>query len=185
MNKITSLSEIEDLFKKWGQSFYSEKVSQTAHGVQCAQLAVQDSASSSLVIAALLHDIGHLADLEDSNGAEEHTFDTAHEATAARMLASIFPPSVTAPIAMHVDAKRWLCARESGYFESLSEASVASLALQGGPMNDAEADRFVAMPHAAEAISLRRWDDFGKDSDQEKFPFDEFCQLLHTHSAHL
>ena len=62
------------------------------------------------------------------------------------MLAPLFPPVVTAPIALHVDGKRWLCAREDGYFESLSPASVASLTLQGGPMTDQEADRFMAMP---------------------------------------
>ena len=185
MKKLSSLSEIESLFEKWGQSFYSEKVSQTAHGVQCAQLAVQDDAPSSLVLAALLHDIGHLADLEDFNGIEEHAIDTAHEATAARMLASIFPPSVTAPIALHVDAKRWLCAREVGYFESLSEASVASLALQGGPMTDSEADRFIAMPHAKDAIRLRRWDDFGKETNRDLVPFEDFQHLLTTHSAQL
>ncbi len=185
MNKIRSLTEIESLFEKWGQSFYSEKVSQTAHGVQCAQLAVEDGAPSSLVIAALLHDIGHLADLEDLNGVEEHTIDTSHEATAARLLASIFPPSVTAPIAMHVDAKRWLCAKEPGYFESLSEASVASLALQGGPMTESEADRFIAMPHARDAITLRRWDDFGKDTERDLVPFEDFIDLLKTHSAQL
>jgi phosphonate degradation associated HDIG domain protein len=181
MNKFSSLIEIESLFEKWGQQFYSENISQTAHAVQCAQLAEEADASSALVLAALLHDVGHLVDLEDSAGKEEHEIDTAHEATAARLLASLFPPAVTAPIALHVDGKRWLCAREDGYFESLSPASVASLALQGGPMSDAEADRFMAMPQFEEAIALRRWDDIGKDINKDQFPLDEFRRLLNSH----
>ena len=181
MNKFSSLIEIESLFEKWGQQFYSENISQTAHAVQCAQLAEEADASSALVLAALLHDVGHLVDLEDSSGREEHEIDTAHEATAVRVLASLFPPAVTAPIALHVDGKRWLCAREDGYFETLSPASVASLALQGGPMSDSEADRFMAMPQFEEAISLRRWDDIGKDTSKDQFPLDEFRRLLNFH----
>ena len=181
MNKFSSLIEIESLFEKWGQQFYSENISQTAHAVQCAQLAEEANASSALVLAALLHDVGHLVDLEDSAGREEHEIDTAHEATASRMLASLFPAAVTAPIALHVDGKRWLCAREGGYFESLSPASVASLALQGGPMSDQEADRFMGMPQFADAIALRRWDDIGKDTSKEQFPLDEFRRLLNFH----
>ncbi|MSO15018.1 MAG: hypothetical protein EXQ61_01705 [Ilumatobacteraceae bacterium] len=181
MNKFTSLIEIESLFEKWGQQFYSENISQTAHAVQCAQLAEDADASSALVLAALLHDVGHLVDLEDSSGKEEHVIDTMHEATATRMLAPLFPPAVTAPIALHVDGKRWLCAREHGYFQTLSPASVASLALQGGPMSDQEADRFMAMPQFKDAIALRRWDDIGKDTSKEKFPHDEFRRLLNFH----
>jgi predicted HD phosphohydrolase len=153
--------------------------------VQCAQLAEEADASSALVLAALLHDVGHLVDLEDSSGREEHVIDTKHEATAVHVLASLFPPAVTAPIALHVDGKRWLCAREVGYFETLSPASVASLALQGGPMSDNEADRFMAMPQFEDAIALRRWDDIGKDISKDQYPLDEFRRLLHSHFEQL
>jgi phosphonate degradation associated HDIG domain protein len=185
MNRFSTISDIDALFEKWGQQFYSEMVSQTSHAVQCAQLAEQENASSALVLAALLHDVGHLMDLEDLDGKEVHDFDTAHEATGSRALASVFPPAVTAPIAMHVDAKRWLCAKEEGYSETLSEASIASLALQGGPMSDTEADRFMTMPHFDDAISLRRWDDFGKDTSQNHSSLDEFHRLLHSHFEQL
>lgn len=185
MKQLTSLEQIEALYEKWGQEFYSERVSQTAHAVQCAQLAEQENASSALVIAALLHDIGHLADLDDLQGEEEHSIDTVHEATGARILAPLFPPSVTAPIALHVAAKRWLCAREDGYLETLSNASVESLALQGGKFSDTEADRFIAMPHAQDAVSLRRWDDFGKDTEKAVTQLDDFRLLLHKHTAQI
>ena len=149
--------------------------------MQCAVLAEESGAPSELVLAALLHDIGHLIDLDNSAGVEEHNVDTEHEATGARSISPLFPPAVAAPIALHVAAKRYLCSVEPTYFDGLSDASVATLALQGGPMSDEEATRFAAMPHADNAVSLRRWDDLGKDIDKDLNPLDEFRRLLHKH----
>ena len=181
MNKFSNLSEIESLFKKWGTQFYAEHLSQTAHAVQCAVLAEESGATSELVLASLLHDIGHLIDLDNSSGVEEHDVDTEHEATGARALSPLFPPAVAAPIALHVAAKRYLCSIEPTYFDGLSDASVATLALQGGPMSDEEATRFAAMPHAVNAVSLRRWDELGKDINKDMNSLDEFRRLLHKH----
>jgi len=181
MNKFSNLSEIESLFEKWGTQFYAEHLSQTAHAVQCAVLAEESGATSELVLASLLHDIGHLIDLDNSSGGEEHSVDTEHEATGARALSPLFPPAVAAPIALHVAAKRYLCSIEPTYFDGLSDASVATLALQGGPMSDEEATRFAAMPHADSAVSLRRWDELGKDINKDMNSLDEFRRLLHKH----
>ena len=98
MNKFSNLSEIESLFEKWGTQFYAEHLSQTAHAVQCAVLAEESGATSELVLASLLHDIGHLIDLDNSSGVEEHDVDTEHEATGARALSPLFPPAVAAPL---------------------------------------------------------------------------------------
>jgi predicted HD phosphohydrolase len=48
------------------------------------------------------------------------------------------------------------------YAEGLSQASVRSLEVQGGPMSPEEIERFTGLPHYATAIELRRWDDLGK-----------------------
>ena len=185
MTRFQILEEVEHIYSEWGSQFYSEKITQVAHGVQCALLAEQSGESDSLILAALLHDIGHLTDLGENRGREVHDHDTVHEAAGARALASIFPASVTAPIAMHVDAKRYLCTKQPGYFETLSEASVASLVLQGGPMSEDEARRFEAMPNSEQAIKLRIWDDLGKDTEQEAVPMAEFTRLLHQYSRAL
>jgi gamma-butyrobetaine dioxygenase len=58
---------------------------------------------------------------------------------------------VTEPVRLHVAAKRYLCAAEPSYFAKLSEASVYTLSVQGGPMSDAEAREFVSLPYAAPA----------------------------------
>jgi predicted HD phosphohydrolase len=108
-----------------------------------------------LVAAALLHDVGHL--LEMSAGPAG-----PHERTAPAFLAPLFPASVTAPIALHVEAKRYLCAVEPGYHAALSAGSRRSLRRQGGPLADAELATFEATPGWADAVALRRWDDGGK-----------------------
>src|SRR5262249_23051015 len=43
-----------------GAAYFGEAVSQTAHALQSAQLAERAGADDTLVVAALLHDIGHL-----------------------------------------------------------------------------------------------------------------------------
>jgi len=69
---------------------------------------------------------------------------------------------VVGPVALHVEAKRYLVAAEPGYAERLSEASVRSLELQGGPMSKEESDRFAAKRFAKDALRLRRWDEEAK-----------------------
>lgn len=139
---------------------YDEVVTQRAHALQCADLALADGAPDALVAAALLHDVGHLL----PTGSAHHGLhaDDQHEATGARHLRACFGPDVTAPIALHVDAKRYLCAADPGYLARLSAGSVLSLQLQGGPLDEAELEAFRQRPHWEAAVRLRRWDDQAK-----------------------
>jgi len=66
------------------------------------------------------------------------------------------------PIRLHVPAKRFLCWKDPEYLRQLSPASVQSLALQGGPMNDEQAAAFLRNPFADAAVALRHWDDEAK-----------------------
>ena len=63
---------------------------------------------------------------------------------------------MTLPVKLHVPAKRYLCAVDAAYFSGLSAASVTSLKVQGGPFSEEEAAHFIAQPHAADAVRLRR-----------------------------
>ena len=92
----------------------------------------------------------------------EQGVDANHETVGANALEKWFPTCVTEPIRWHVEAKRYLCSTEMGYFDNLSPASVLSLQLQGGPMNPEELEEFSTLPFTKEAIRLRRYDDQSK-----------------------
>jgi predicted HD phosphohydrolase len=66
---------------------------------------------------------------------------------------------------LHVQAKRFMVARVSGYADKLSIDSVRSLALQGGPMSDSECETFQAQAFSLEAQRLRAWDEAAKRED--------------------
>ena len=144
-----------------GSAYFGERVSMTEHGLQAAHFAQVEGAPERLVLAALLHDIGHL--LEDvPETIEDWTLDARHEEVGARWLARRFDAAVFEPVRLHVRAKRYLCATDAGYFAHLSSASVHTLKLQGGPMSVSEVARFEAEPYWREAVRVRRWDDQGK-----------------------
>ncbi len=153
---------IFDLFARRGaEAYLGESVSMSQHMEQTAACAVADGASDSLVVAALLHDIGHfVSDLPAD--AHEQALDNRHETAGAAFLSTHFPDEVTEPIRMHVLAKRYLCATDDNYSSCLSSASVLSLGLQGGPMNAAEIKQFESNPNYLDALQLRRYDDDGK-----------------------
>jgi len=131
------------------------------HALQTAYFAQQANAPESLVVAALLHDIGHLlAPVPDDIA--DWTADAQHEAIGARWLAQHFHPEICEPVRLHVAAKRYLCATDAQYSAKLSPASVHTLKLQGGPMSAPEVARFESERYFTAAVQVRRWDDQGK-----------------------
>jgi phosphonate degradation associated HDIG domain protein len=152
-------------------------VDQLQHGLQAASLAERMGENSEMIVAALLHDIGHMVhDLGENPAAEG--VDDRHEEMGAEWLARVFPPAVTEPIRLHVPAKRYLCAVDKGYFGKLSQDSVMSLALQGGVMSEEEVVAFERLPHFEEAVRLRRLDEAAKDPDAETPPFEHFLSHI-------
>jgi phosphonate degradation associated HDIG domain protein len=144
-----------------GTAYFGEPVTVLEHSLQAASIIRHDGGPETLVAAALLHDLGHLLHREGEDAAQRG-LDTRHEELAAAALAGHLPDSVLDPIRMHVAAKRYLCFAEPEYMQDLSPSSIESLTLQGGPMTGAEAEVYLATPHAREAVELRRADDAAK-----------------------
>jgi phosphonate degradation associated HDIG domain protein len=169
-----TLAEVVALYEAKGHRMYSgEPVTQLEHALQSAQLAEEAGADARLITAALLHDLGHLVnDLGETP--TERGVDDRHECVVAPFLDGLFDDRVLQPIRLHVDAKRFLCATRPGYFESLSADSVRSLALQGGPMSQVEAEAFLARPFAAQAARLRLWDDAAKVAGKRTPPLSHY-----------
>ncbi|WP_374355029.1 phosphonate degradation HD-domain oxygenase [Chitinimonas sp.] len=157
-----TLDNIEQLFGDAGTRLYGgEAVSQREHGLQAAWLAEQAGADDALVVACLLHDLGHML-FEQADDALAAGSDDLHQYRILPFLRGLLPDAVVEPIGLHVEAKRYLCLSEPGYHAALSPASQLSLQLQGGPMQATEAARFEQNPYAKAAIALRRHDDAAK-----------------------
>ena len=184
---MSPVDAIAELFASAGAADYlGEPVTVAEHLLQAGALAEAAGAPPALVAAALLHDVGHLRSADSEGDGIELSgrelmagTDNNHGDRGAQWLSSQrFPASVTEPIRLHVAAKRYLCATEPSYFGRLSEASVYTLAVQGGPMADAEAREFEREARAADAIAVRRWDDQAKDPSADVPAFDHYRRLL-------
>jgi phosphonate degradation associated HDIG domain protein len=170
---------IELMSHRGGAAYFGEPVTVLEHCLQAAFFAQRESSEETLVIAALLHDIGHLLHHAGEDAAEDG-LDTHHEELAERMLSSHLPRAVTEPIRLHVAAKRYLCFADPAYAQALSPSSQLSLQLQGGPMSQMEAEEFLAGPFARQAVPLRLWDDEAKIPDLPVPPLEDYIPQLRT-----
>jgi gamma-butyrobetaine dioxygenase len=165
-------------------AYLGEEVTMAQHQLQAAQLALEAGHGDALVVAALLHDVGHLVAGEegglDAATAMAHDSDAHHDAIGARWLSRWFGADVTEPVRLHVAAKRYLVATEADYAAKLSPASVHTLHLQGGPMSPAEAAAFEASPYVVDAVALRRLDEAAKDASRRAPALAEYKYVLRT-----
>ncbi len=153
---MTAAETIGEMFAGPGaRDHLGEPVPIGEHMLQAGALAEAAGAEGALVVAALLHDIGHLLD-EDED-------EDRHGEAGANWLSQWFGAAVIEPVRLHVPAKRYLCAADAEYFGLLSAESVRTLSLQGGPMTAAEVAAFEALPFSRDAVAIRRWDDQAKD----------------------
>ena len=160
-----------------GQAYFGEAVTMAEHGLQAAYFARSSGAPDALVLAALLHDVGHLLESVPDDIAE-WTQDTGHERSGGRWLAARFGPEVSAPVRWHVPAKRYLCTTDPAYAQQLSAASIITLRLQGGPMSAAEVRAFETEPGWREAVRVRGWDDQGKVAGLAVPGFEHYRPLI-------
>ncbi|MBS0429718.1 MAG: HD domain-containing protein [Proteobacteria bacterium] len=173
-----SIPDIVALFESRGHEQYAgEPVTQLEHALQSAHLAEQEGADSALISAALLHDVGHL--LHDFGETPSlQGLDDVHQYRCLPFLRALFGPATLEPIKLHVDAKRYLCARDATYHDALSEDSRRSLRLQGGVFDAEQARQYEALPFAQDAVRLRRWDDLAKSADMATPPLVYFVRQL-------
>ena len=162
ITRDTIVDVIADIFERCGgQEYLGEPVTMAEHMLQGATFAERDGQPDHIIVAALLHDIGHFTG-EFGTFSMEDTHDRFHEHAGEKLLRDFFPAVITDCVNYHVAAKRYLCATDPEYFAKLSPASVHSLNLQGGPMTTGEVAEFKQNPHLEAIIQVRLYDDMGK-----------------------
>ncbi|MCI2400256.1 HD domain-containing protein [Aliiroseovarius subalbicans] len=174
----TIVDFIADIFtRRGGEEYLGEPVTMAQHMLQGATIAEQNGMSEEIIVAALLHDIGHFTS-EFGTYHPDDTQDRHHEDAGEEVLAPFFPPVITDCVKYHVAAKRYLCATKPDYFARLSTASVHTLELQGGPMDPTEVTAFEQNPHLTEIIQVRYLDEAGKRPDMDTPDFAHFAPMV-------
>jgi len=178
-----TLQDISNLLNSRATTWYGqEAVSQLEHALQCAHLAEKANETPETIVAALLHDLGHILIKENPDALAEEAMpplkDDLHQYVALPFLRAVFSDAVLEPIKLHVEAKRYLCAVDPRYWDSLSPASKHSLELQGGIFDESQVKAFEDLPYASQATRLRRYDDLAKVAGLSTPPLSHYEELM-------
>jgi phosphonate degradation associated HDIG domain protein len=176
-NADAIIDEILAAFAASGHLDYGEHISMQEHMLQAACLADRKGEDDAVVVATLLHDYGHLV-CNMPNNTFEAGIDNYHEEVGAKALENWFGDDIVGAVRLHVDAKRYLCAATPAYRDKLSQASITTLEVQGGPMNDAEMEAFREQPGHRLALKVRVYDDLGKEPQMERPELDHYVPKL-------
>lgn len=179
--KITD--EIFELYEKHGGEEYAgEKITQLEHMVQSAQLAEEQGYDEEVILAAFLHDVGHICTEIRGDNAMDGFGIKDHEEAGAEFLAEKgFSKRVVRLVESHVAAKRYLTFKYPAYYEQLSEASKKTLEYQGGPMSEDEAAAFEQYPLFDLIIQMRKWDEAAKVEHQPLPDLLHYRQMMFHH----
>ncbi|MBM3672713.1 MAG: metal-dependent phosphohydrolase [Actinobacteria bacterium] len=153
MNELTTVDAVLDAIAK-GREFEDEEDLDTlAHMLQTAALLAESAPDDfELQAAGLVHDLGWLLAADAPH----------HARVGGDAVRGLLGDRVAALVGGHDHAKRYLVSCDPEYRALLSEMSVATLALQGGDMDDAEQKTFEAEEHFESLVTLRRADDAAK-----------------------
>lgn len=174
----TIVAFLADIFeRRGGEEYLGEPVTMAEHMLQGAHLAEQQGEPEIIIVATLLHDIGHFTS-EFGTFSMDDTHDKHHEEAGAAVLERFFPSLVIDCVRYHVAAKRYICATDPDYFQQLSAASIHSLKLQGGPMSPEEVRAFERNPNVSEIVRVRHLDDAGKISDMKTPDFAHYAPMV-------
>lgn len=150
--------------------------SQLDHALQtAAQLKAWAPTDEALQVAGLVHDLGQLM---------TGVGDAEHAVAGAAAVEEALGERVAMLVGLHVEAKRYLVAKEGGYGSVLAADSVASLALQGGAMTADEMATFEQGPHFADAVRLRRADESAKVEGLPVAGLEQWMEALYRVRRH-
>lgn len=176
------VDDIFALYEKHGaEEYYGEAVTQLEHMCQSAELARTGGYDDEVILAAFFHDIGYLIHSQNKDTMGNYGR-TNHEKEAGAFLRRMgFSERVAQLAEQHVNAKRYLTYADPAYYSRLSEASKKTLEYQGGPMKEAEAKAFREDPLFDLNITMRKWDEEAKLTDQPLPDLNIYKQIAIRH----
>jgi predicted HD phosphohydrolase len=187
--KKAAVHRIVGLFNHFGaEEYIGEAIDIATHGLQTAFAAKCAGEDEEVQLAGLFHDVGHLLaleagqdmEMEDENGMGTGTMN--HDIIGADFLARLgFSDNISFVARRHVDAKRYLCAREPGYYDALSPASKTTLSYQNGPMSEEECLEFEGSPSYEFAARVRKFDDRAKEVGRDIPGLSAYMPLIEQH----
>ena len=192
----TAASLIHLLNTKGQGDYIGEPISQLEHSLQAAHLAKSNHADEETIIAALLHDVGQFLPAQEVKSIAHEVQSmrpsddssaggvgrVGHELIGEEYLRRLgFSEKVSSLVGSHVAAKRYLCAAEPGYHDTISDASKKSLVFQGGPMQGGEFEQWAANPWCTEMCQLRKYDDGAKIVGLEVEPASTYEVMIVQH----
>ena len=183
MEREAKLAEVLQLYADYGANdYHGEAVTQLDHMYQMAVLAEEAGYDEEVVLAAFLHDIGHLLDDAGMLPAMDGYGVADHEKVGADYLRKLgLSERIASLVESHVEAKRYLVSTDPLYESQLSDASRHTLRLQGGEMTSEEVSDFESSPLFSLKVQFRRWDDAAKRSDQRIGNWERFREMLGKH----
>jgi putative nucleotidyltransferase with HDIG domain len=184
-SKINTIAnDIIELYRRYGGSEYAgEKLTQQEHMLQAAALARQGGHDEEMILAAFLHDIGHICVAAYAGNSMGDFGIVNHEKIGAQFLRKRgFSERIARLVENHVSAKRYLTFKDPEYFDGLSAASKKTLEYQGGPMNQDEAILYEQDELFESFIEMRRWDEAAKlEFHKTEERLDDYRELIITH----
>lgn len=167
------------------QIYFGENITQTQHAFQSAVLAKNANADDETILAAFLHDIGHLCFMHEDVQKMDNYGVMDHEELGSSYLREMgFSKKICDLIAAHVKAKRYLAYAEPDYYNNLSDASKKTLVFQGGKMDDEEAGTFENQDLFPLFIAMRKWDEKAKSIEPVPEDFEFIKTLMISHLNH-
>ena len=178
---VATADRVLNLLSTAGQAeYHGEPVSQLEHALQAAHIAGEDGGDEQEIIAALLHDIGHIWPVEGRHVTSAGVVE--HDEVGAQVLRELgFSDDVADIVSGHVAAKRYLVATDQDYAAKLSDVSVESLRLQGGPMSSEELQDFTRSPNWQSMVRVRTWDDRAKTPGAKVPDLETYRELITAH----
>ena len=170
------INMLMDLYKSSGDTnYFGEKVTKTEHMIQCALSAQNDNDEDYIVLACLLHDIGHFLRKDDMNGlgVKDHGLLGYYYLNDLGM-----DQRISYLVKKHVDAKRYLVTIDERNYNNLSEASKKTLEYQGGKMTKKELNDMEKDDEFLNILKVRMHDDKGKNENQEIPKIETFIPLI-------